>query len=135
MSGPSPLSLTEAATEFVTERHIATLTTLRHDGSPHVVPVGFTVDQPAGVVRIITFAGARKVRNVAVPGGRAAVCQVDGARWITFEGTVRVTDDPATVALAVEAYAVRYRQPKERVDRVVIEIAVDKVMSNARLTA
>ena len=135
MSRPSPLSLTEAATEFVTERHIATLTTLRHDGSPHVVPVGFTVDQPAGVVRVITFSGARKVRNAAAPGGRAAVCQVDGARWITFEGTVRVTDDPATVALAVEAYAARYREPKERVDRVVIEIVVDKVMSNARLKA
>ena len=29
-------------TAFLTERHCATLTTLRPDGTPHVVPVGFT---------------------------------------------------------------------------------------------
>ena len=29
---------------FLTERHLATLTTLRADGTPHVVPVGFTFD-------------------------------------------------------------------------------------------
>ena len=29
---------------FLTERHLATLTTLRPDGSPHVVPVGVTYD-------------------------------------------------------------------------------------------
>ena len=34
-----PMSL-----DFLTERHLATLTTLRRDGSPHVVPVGFTYD-------------------------------------------------------------------------------------------
>ena len=27
---------------FLTERHLATLTTLHADGSPHVVPVGVT---------------------------------------------------------------------------------------------
>ena len=30
--------------DFLTERHLATLTTLRRDGTPHVVPVGFTYD-------------------------------------------------------------------------------------------
>ena len=30
--------------DFLTERHLATLTTLRPDGTPHVVPVGFTYD-------------------------------------------------------------------------------------------
>ena len=35
------------------------------------------------------------------------------------------------VAKAVEAYAGRYRQPKIREDRVVIEITVDKVMGRA----
>jgi F420H(2)-dependent biliverdin reductase len=36
------------------------------------------------------------------------------------------------VAEAVDAYAQRYRQPKERSDRVVIEISVDKVMGSSR---
>ena len=30
--------------DFLAERHLATLTTLRRDGTPHVVPVGFTYD-------------------------------------------------------------------------------------------
>ena len=36
-----PAALARDALDFLTERHLATLTTLRRDGSPHVVPVGF----------------------------------------------------------------------------------------------
>jgi PPOX class probable F420-dependent enzyme len=125
-------TLSAAALEFLGERHLATLTTLRADGSPHGVPVGFTYDGERGVVRVITFAGARKAAHAGA-GRRAAVCQVDGGRWITFEGAARVSDDPAAVAEAVAAYAVRYRQPKVREDRVVVEIDVDKVLSNTGL--
>ena len=48
----------------------------------------------------------------AAPGSRAAVCQVDGGRWLTLEGPAEVTDDPdsnlvenwpAEVAEAAEA--------------------------------
>jgi F420H(2)-dependent biliverdin reductase len=119
--------LSDEAIEFVTERHLATLSTLRADGSPHVVPVGFTFDADNGTARVITFAGSAKVTNAA-SGGRAAVCQVDGARWITFEGTSRTSTEPDVVNAAVEAYTRRYRQPKQRPDRVVIEINVDKVL-------
>jgi hypothetical protein len=48
---PDPVTLPAPAVEFVTVRHLATLTTLRPDGSPHVVPVGFTWDADAGVAR------------------------------------------------------------------------------------
>jgi PPOX class probable F420-dependent enzyme len=112
---------------FVRERHLATLTTLRADGSPHVVPVGFTFDVDRAVVRVITWATSVKTGH-ARRGGRAAVSQVDGGRWVTFEGLVSVTDEPSVVADAVAAYAGRYRQPKERADRVVIEIRVDRVL-------
>ena len=115
---------------FLAERHLATLTTLRADGSPHVVPVGFSYDREAGLVRIITFARSVKARNAA-RRGRAAVSQVDGARWATLEGVSRLVDDPPSVALAVAGYAARYRQPGERADRVAIEIQVDKVMGRA----
>ena len=37
------------------------------------------------------------------------------------------------VAAAVQGYAARYRQPKERTDRVAIEIAVDRVLCGAML--
>ena len=115
---------------FLAERHLATLTTLRADGSPHVVPVGFSYDRDAGLVRIITFARSVKARNAA-RNGRAAVSQVDGGRWATLEGVSRLVDDPSSVSLAVAGYAARYRQPGERADRVAIEIVVDKVMGRA----
>ena len=83
-----PTALPPEALVFVGERHLATLTTLRPDGSPHSTAVGFTWDPGAGLVRIITWASSRKARNLA-RGGRASVCQVDGARWITFEGPAR----------------------------------------------
>ena len=125
-------TLSDAARAFLAERHLATLTTLRSDGSPHVVPVGFTFDDDRGVVRVITFAAAAKAAHAGA-GRRAAVCQVDGGRWLTFEGVASVSTDPADVAAAVAAYAMRYRQPKVRDDRVVVEIDVDKVMSNTSL--
>lgn len=125
-----PRALSPEVLAFVRERHLATLTTLRADGSPHVVPVGFTFDPERGVARIITWATSVKTGH-ARRGGRAAVSQVDGGRWLTFEGTVSVTDEPGAVARAVAAYAERYRQPKERPDRVVIEIRVDRVLGRA----
>jgi F420H(2)-dependent biliverdin reductase len=122
-----PGDLPTSTLEFLEEYHLASLTTLRADGSPHVVPVGFSYDVTSKRVRIITFAGSVKVRN-ARRGGRAAVSQVDGGRWVTLEGTVEVTSDPERVAAAVAGYAARYRQPSERDDRVAIEIQVDRVL-------
>ena len=125
------VELDDAASAFVAERHLATLTTLRPDGSPHVVAVGFTWDADTGIARVITFAPSRKARNVlAAPGGRAAVCQIDGPRWLTLEGPAVATDEPARVAEGVRRYAERYREPKERPDRVVIEIQVDRVLGH-----
>jgi PPOX class probable F420-dependent enzyme len=132
MSAMTPVTLSLEGEVFVAERHLATLTTLRPDGSPHVVAVGFTWDAATGLARVITFAPSRKARNLAAaPGSRAAVCQVDGGRWLTLEGPATVTDDPARVAEGVRRYAERYRQPGERDDRVVIEIAVDRVLGRA----
>lgn len=127
-----PRALDPAMETFLTEYHLATLTTLRADGTPHVVAVGFTWDPSAGLVRVITWAGSRKARNIAQrPGSAAAVCQVDRGRWATLEGTATVTADPDRVAEAVRRYAGRYRDPKPRDDRVVIEIAVERVLGRA----
>ena len=69
---------------FLTERHLATLTTLRADGSPHVVPVGVTFDAATRTARVITSGGSAKARHVGAGHGRVAVCQVDGRRWATL---------------------------------------------------
>ena len=113
---------------FLAERHLATLVTLRPDGSPHVVGIGFTFDAGEGLVRIITGRRSQKARHAGRPGARAAVGQVDGARWLSLEGPVTVTDDPGRVAAAVERYAGRYRPPRENPERVALEITVERVL-------
>jgi PPOX class probable F420-dependent enzyme len=120
-----PAALPPEASTFLAERHLATLTTLRADGSPHVVAVGFTWDD--GLVRVITNRGSRKVTHVRGQR-RAVVAQVDGRRWMSLEGYGEVSDDPDRVAEAVRRYALRYRQPAVNPERVVIEIVVDRVL-------
>ena len=92
--GFDPAALPDDVLGFLAERHLATLTTIGPGGRPHVVAVGFTFDPGAGLVRIITGATSQKAAN-ARRGGRAAVGQVDGARWLSLEGPVAVSDDPA----------------------------------------
>lgn len=117
---------------FFTERHLATLTTLRADGTPHVVPVGVTFDPGTRIARVITSGTSVKARHVRAGEGtaRVAVCQVDGRRWTTLEGAATLREDPESVADAVERYAARYRQPRVNPARVVLEIAVDRVLGN-----
>jgi PPOX class probable F420-dependent enzyme len=117
---------------FWRERHVCALTTLRPDGSPHVVPVGVTYDPEAGLARVITHTASHKAAHVraAGPGGaRVAVCQAEGGRWATLEGVATVSEDPARVAEAERRYTERYRRaPRENPDRVVIEIALTRAM-------
>jgi PPOX class probable F420-dependent enzyme len=117
--------------QFLAERHLATLTTLRADGSPHVVPVGVTYDAATRTARVITSGTSAKAGHVRAGQQRVAVCQVDGRRWLTLEGTAVVRDDPASVTEAERRYAVRYRQPRENPARVVLEISVDRILGNA----
>ncbi|MFG3055244.1 pyridoxamine 5'-phosphate oxidase family protein [Kitasatospora sp. NPDC048239] len=129
-----PRALDDTFLAFWRERHISTLTTLRPDGSPHVVPVGVTFQAEAGIARVISSRTSRKVRNVLAAGPegmRVAVCQVEGARWSTLEGVAVVRDAPEAVAEAVRRYAERYREPRVNPDRVVIEITVDRVLGRA----
>ncbi len=117
---------------FLTERHLATLTTRRPGGGPQVTPVGVTYEPEAKLARVITWAASYKARAVAgEPGQQVAVCQVDGGRWLTIYGRAAVTDEPAAVAEAVRRYADRYSQPKQRHDRVVIEVSVDRIVGRA----
>jgi len=122
-----PADLPPAAVAFMRERHLATLTTLRADGSPHVVPVGFTWDEQALLARVITSRKSVKALN-AGRGLRAALGQVDRRRWLTLEGPTRVLEDAAAVRDAEERYAVRYRTPRPNPERVVLLVEVDRVL-------
>ena len=115
---------------FLTERHLATLTTLRADGSPHVVPVGFSYDPVTRLARVITSGESVKARNADRPGAVAALCQVDRARWLTLSGPVWVDRDPDAVADAVRRYAARYREPRVNPKRVVLVMEVTRLLGH-----
>ena len=123
----------EEFAQFWSEYHLCTLTTLRRDGSPHVVPVGVTLDLDTAIARVITSgtsAKARHVRAAGADGARVAVSQVDRARWSTLEGRAVVRDDPEAVADAERRYAERYRTPRVNPARVVLEIALTRVLGS-----
>jgi F420H(2)-dependent biliverdin reductase len=119
--------LTEPELEFLGERHLASLTTLRADGSPHVVAIAFSYDQTAGLVRIISSDDTQKVRNIE-RDPRAVVSQVDGRRWLTLEGVARVMRDGESVRLAVNAFEARYRPVRQNPRRIAIEIQIQRVV-------
>ncbi|ADT99057.1 MULTISPECIES: PPOX class F420-dependent oxidoreductase [Mycolicibacterium] len=124
--------MTEDALAFLTERHLAMLTTLRSDGSPHVVAVGFTFDPTTHIARVITSGGSQKAVN-AEHRGVAVLSQVDGARWLSLEGKSAVLTDIEDVRDAERRYAQRYRTPRPNPKRVVIEVRIQRVLGSSRL--
>lgn len=118
---------------FWSERRLCTLASPRPDGSIHQVPVGVTYDPERHLARVISSGTSYKALNLeAHPGARVSVCQVEGARWSTLEGVATVSREEDAVAEAVSRYAQRYRQPRLNPERVVIEIAVRRVLGNVR---
>ncbi|KZS56186.1 PPOX class F420-dependent enzyme [Mycobacterium ostraviense] len=124
--------LTDDAMAFLTERHLAMLTTLRADNSPHVVAVGFTFDPMTHIARVITTGGSQKAVN-AERGGVAVLSQVDGARWLSLEGKASVNRDIDAVRDAELRYAQRYRTPRANPRRVGIEVLVERVLGSSSL--
>jgi F420H(2)-dependent biliverdin reductase len=128
--------LTGRGAEFLAfwrERRLATLSTVRRDGTPHAVPVGVTLDGEAGLARVITSGDSHKARQVLAAGSAGAavaLCQVDGRRWSTLEGRAVLRADPESVADAERRYAERYRVPRVNPRRVVLEIAISRVLGN-----
>jgi F420H(2)-dependent biliverdin reductase len=120
---------------FWTERHLCTLSSVRPDARPHLVPVGVSLDIERRCAWVITSGSSYKARLLAAEGAnpQVAACQVDGARWSTIEGRASVLTDHESVERAVERYAARYRVPRENPARVAIRIEVDRILHSSRL--
>ena len=129
--------LSERSADFVdfwTERHLCMLSTVRKDGTVHVVMVGATVDFEAGSRGSSARDGshkARQIRDAGAEGAAVAVSQVEGRAGPRSRAGPSCATSPEQVADAVRRYAERYRQPRENPERVVIEITVTKVLGNA----
>jgi PPOX class probable F420-dependent enzyme len=125
-----PLPLSADLEAFWRERHLCSVTTIRADGSPHVVPMGVVLDVERRLAWGITSGTSQKAANLRLGDRRAAVCQVDGRRWSTLEGVGEVLEDAAAVAEAVRRYAERYRQPRENPARVALRFRLTRVLGN-----
>lgn len=72
------------------------LATVRHDGTPHVTPVWFVLDD-AGRIVFTTGATTVKGRNI-LRSGRASLCVDEEAppyAFVRVDGPARVDEDPA----------------------------------------
>jgi F420H(2)-dependent biliverdin reductase len=120
---------------FWTDRHLCTLSSVRPDGSPHVVPVGVALDLDQQCAWVITSGTSYKARLLAAPNANphVAACQVDGARWSTLQGRATVRTDSASVERAIEKYAARYRVPRPNPERVAIHIEIDRFLTSTKI--
>lgn len=126
--------LSDRFRELWSERRPCVLVTPRRNGTPHAVPVGVTVDVAERTARVMCSAGSQKARNVAAAGpegARVTVTVVEGRTWSTLEGVAVVDDDPESVRDAERRYAREYKEPRVNPQRVVLRIAVDRVLGNA----
>lgn len=121
-----------AFVEFWRERHYATLTTRRPDGTPHVVPVSVTYEPETRTARVVASRGSKKVRNILAAGEAGmpvALCQVEGRRWATLEGTARIRTAPEEIADAERRFERRYgRTPRPNPERILIHITVNRTL-------
>ncbi len=127
------LPTTDAFLDFWRERRLCTVTTLRRDGSPHVVPMGVAIDPEADRAWAITSGDSVKARNLmrsGETGAPIAVCCVEGRYWSTLEGTAVVLVGPDAVAEAERRYAERYKVPRVNPHRVALRIDVTRVLGN-----
>ena len=92
--------------------------------------IAFAYEAEDGAVSIICGDGTQKVRNIERTG-RAAVCQLDGPRWLTLEGPAQVVRDAPGIASAVSAFEARFRPARENPTRVAIRIEVDRILGGA----
>lgn len=129
-----PHAPTPSYLAFWRERHLCTLTTLRADGTPHVVPVGATYDPEAGLARVITSSSSAKaahVRRAGEAGAPVALCQFHGRHWATLEGHAVIRTAPDLVADAEHRYEERYgHAPRPNPHRVLIEITLTTALGN-----
>lgn len=96
----------QAELEYLTNgRRLGRVATVGRDGTPHVVPVGWSYDPEHDVIEVggRDLAGTKKYRDVQA-SGRAAIVIDDLAsvdpwrpRGIEIRGRARAVDEPATV--------------------------------------
>ncbi|MEV8563828.1 pyridoxamine 5'-phosphate oxidase family protein [Streptomyces sp. NPDC051917] len=113
--------------EFWSEYHVCTLTTLRPDCRPHVVPVGVTLNADAGIARIVTHKSKGKSPTSRQHPREGARRRMPSGRRTLGDSGGHDRTDATTVDDAVTRYG---RTPAPDPERVVIEITIDRVVGH-----
>lgn len=112
MSRRAQIAMTdEEVWEFLAEpSHLATMATLRPDGSPHLVTVGYVVMD--GVLTVISYKRTQKVANLQRDPRVSLLVESGGPyaerRGVQINGQVRFSDELPLLYRAFEILAVQY---------------------------
>jgi PPOX class probable F420-dependent enzyme len=137
---PAPVEADEMRAR-VDRAAVARLATIRADGTPHLVPVCFALDEEATTaVSIVDRKPKRSLRlqRLENVGVHPEVCLLvdhyddDWTQlwWVRIDGTATVFDDGAEHARAIELLAAKYRQYREQpATGAVLAIALERWVS------
>jgi PPOX class probable F420-dependent enzyme len=126
---------TSTAEAFLRGVHFAKIATVMKDGSPHVTPIWYMLDE--GKLIVNTTTDRVKFRNIK-RDPRVSFLVDDGYPYLLINGKARIATerDPKK---DIEALAIRYRGEKQgrkdardrywKMDRVSLEILPEKVVS------
>ena len=103
-------NLSAWARTFLREDHVAVVTTLNPDGSPHVTTIWYLL-QEDGTLIMSTPGRTRKLRNLR-RDLRVAVCVGDARRSVGLYGSVTIIEDPNVVRQDLEQLTARYVKEK-----------------------
>lgn len=110
--------------DFWNSPRLATLGTVRADGSPHLVPVKCMRDGDRFLV--LTRPETMKVRNLEVTG-RASLAEHTDTVWATVEGPAHIAEDRDEFEDARAAYEGRFGRPETWATGVLV-VEVDRVL-------
>ena len=94
--------------DFWSTPRLATMGTVRRDGTAHLVPVKCM--RAGGEFLVLTRPGTLKAGNVRRTG-HASLAEHTSTLWATVEGAARISDEPEVLATARAAYLDRYGRP------------------------
>lgn len=134
----------EEALDFLSEgTRTGKIATVRDDGSPHVVPIWFVIDE--GDIVFTTWHESVKLKNLASNSRAALVADLEEPPYafVAVEGRVSVSDDLAELKDYATRIGARY-MGEERAEEfgerngvpgeVVVRLHIDKVIAKDEMT-
>ncbi len=109
--------LSDQAREFLREDHVAVVSTLNKDGSPHVTTIYYLLADD-GTLIMCTPGHSQKIKNLR-RDPRIALCVGEGGRSISLYGRVSICEDQALVRQYLEQMVAHYVKEADRRSQII----------------